>query len=164
MWPHVCNYRDTYSVKWRMQRLRCYAQCMATLYLRPVERKLFEELPTDLRETCLVEEEGLASYERPSELVVRMRLVASDAHPEVRDFVLRMLKALQRGEEIDPEVLGDLPHDSLPVVYFGMGALGLSALIESVLPSVESAEDLEGLAALTKARHLLLEANASVTM
>ncbi|OGJ72007.1 hypothetical protein A2454_05430 [Candidatus Peribacteria bacterium RIFOXYC2_FULL_55_14] len=134
---------------------------MATLYLRPSERELLEKLPSALAGACAVEDEELTSFESTSELVVRMRLVASDAHPEVRDFVLGVLHDLQRGKEINPKALARLPHESLPVVYFGMGALGLCALIEVLFPSVRSREDLEGLAGLTKVRHLLLEANAS---
>lgn len=137
---------------------------MATLYLRTPEQELLEKLSPDMKGACDVEEETLTSYERPTDLVVRMRLVASDTHPEVRDFVLHMIEALQRGEDIEPNALDGLPQESLPIVYFGMGALGLCALIEVLLPVAESPEDLEGLAGLTKVRHLLLEANASITV
>jgi len=57
---------------------------MATLYLRPSEWELLEKLPSALAGACAVEDEELTSYESTVELVVRMRLVASDAHPEVR--------------------------------------------------------------------------------
>ena len=136
---------------------------MATLILRAAEQELAEKLPDSLKDTYLIEEESLTSYERPTDLVVRMRLVASDSHPEVRDVVLGMLDTLQKGGEIQPDVLDAIPHESLPIVYFGMGALGLCALIEALIPSIETQEDLEGIAALTKVRHLLLESNEFVT-
>ena len=137
---------------------------MATLYLRAYEQELLEKLPADVASVCVVEEEGLAAYETPTELVVRMRLVASDVHPEVREFVLGILEKLQKGEDLDPKIFATLPHESLPIVYFGMGAIGLCALVEALFPEVKTGEDLEGLAGLTKMRHLLLEANASVTV
>lgn len=136
---------------------------MHTLYLRACEQELCEKLPPALCKECAMVEEELASYEHPRELVVRMRLVASDAHPEVRELVLSIQDALQRGRDIDPAVLNVVPHESLPIVYFGMGALGLSALIEVMLSQVKTPQDIAGIAGLTKIRHILLEANASVT-
>ncbi|PIQ76602.1 hypothetical protein COU78_02750 [Candidatus Peregrinibacteria bacterium CG10_big_fil_rev_8_21_14_0_10_49_24] len=123
---------------------------------------MLENLPEDLTSRYTQEAEEGAQYESYRELIVRMRLVASDAHPEVRELVLTILEVLQRGKELDPHILSAVPHESLPVVYFGMGALGLSALIETVLPSVRTQSELDGVAGLTKIRHLLLEANSSV--
>lgn len=135
---------------------------MATLYLRACEQELVGNLPSDLAELLPIEEEASMEYETHTELVVRMRLVASDAHPEVRELVLNILETLQQGRDLDPLLLNTVPHESLPVVYFGMGALGLSALIEVLIPSVKTQSDLEGIAGLSKIRHLLLEANSSV--
>lgn len=145
-----------------MGQLHWYDNVVATLYLRPCEQEILENLPQDLISSYLVEEEALTQYETPTELVVRMRLVASDTHPEVRELVLTILEVLQQGKPLDPSILSTVPHESLPVVYFGMGALGLSALIETVLPSVRQQSQLDGIAGLSKIRHLLLEANSSV--
>ncbi|MDA1208800.1 MAG: hypothetical protein O2904_02075 [bacterium] len=134
---------------------------MPTLYLTTQELQSYEALGDDVKVECLIEEESCGTLETDEELVVRLRLVASDSHPEVREIIFVILEALQQGNELDPNLLDRIPHASLPVVFFGMGVRGMSAFVELILTDMQGAEDIESLAALTKVRHLLVSANAS---
>lgn len=139
---------------------------MSTLYVTSEEKELFQALPDSVTSAWDgdIEVETLESYESSSELIVRMRLVTSDGHPEVREFVFNTLEKLQNGGELHANVLDDVPSESLPVVFFGIGAIGLAAIIEMTLHKVQDADDLDGLAALSLVRHIILQTNASVTI
>jgi len=150
---HHCEFDITHRLT--------HNQSVPTLYLTALELQSYEALGDDVKIDCVIENEQCGVLETNEELIIRLRLVASDAHPEVREITFTILESLQQGKELDPALLDAIPHASLPVVFFGMGVRGMSAFVELILTDIHGPDDIESLAALTKVRHLLVSANTS---
>ncbi|MAE68620.1 hypothetical protein CL635_02320 [bacterium] len=129
------------------------------LHLTAVEKAVFEALPDSLQEGWTVVDETLDSYESERQIVMRYRLADFSAYPQVAVMVER----IANGESPGDVSLNDLPDGVQKELYFTMGARGVNALIQTLLPEMKSDDELAALAALSAARHKLLEINASAT-
>ena len=130
------------------------------LHLTADERPLFDALPDDVKGAWegKLAEETLDAYETPEQLAVRLSVF--DDQPEVKRAVDAVFAALKDGASPDAVELPDMPEEVVPRVLFALGAGGMSALLQILLRSA-TADSLEGIAALSQARHLLLEQNAA---
>lgn len=133
---------------------------MPSLYLTPFEQKL---LRSDLLQEWKWElkEEKLEACETPAELDKRMKLLARGKNPQMEKLVQKINAKLDLGEkltELTPEGVSD---DAFALLLFGIGALGMTALVELLLRDAKSQDDLFDIAAITNARHALMKANRS---
>ena len=136
---------------------------MTTLYLTPAERKLFDRLSKAVKEQWAgkVEEEKGTAWETEEHLITRLQHLPFSDYPKTKAFAERLLLAIQSGADI--ESLGsELPSDALPLLFYMLGARGMSVLVAQFLSETKSNDDLEDLAALTSARHAMLKSNALV--
>ncbi len=131
---------------------------MPTLYLTPFEKKIVRsDLLQEWKWT--LKDETLQSYESPSELDVRMKLLARGKNAELEKLVEKINAKLDLGEELDSLIPEGVSDEAFTMLLFGIGALGMTALIEILAHDAKSQDDLFNMAAITGARHALLEAN-----
>ena len=145
----------------------CYAVTVMadmTLHLRKEEAKIFHGLPKDLQDGWKVGEEKGTSDERPEELMMRYQMV-SFSDPKLQKLI-GAARAAQTPEAFEKIASGfdfsALSHEEMAEVFFTLGTRLLGKIIQTHLQEVKNDEDLQGIAALSEIRHLLLEANASV--
>ncbi len=131
-----------------------------TFFLTADERRLFHALPREVRtpwEESLIDE-VLTAYETPADLRSRRQSMPFNRYPELKNLI----------EKIDASVPADelsfdaLPAEAVPLLLAAIGAAGVSAVIEALLKddtAIRSSDDLEGVAALSRARHQMLEDN-----
>ena len=129
------------------------------LHLMAKEKAVFEALPDSVQEGWSVIDETLDCFESERQIVMRYRLADFSAYPQVGVMVERIVN----GESPADVSLNDLPDGVQKELYFTMGARGVNSLIQTLLPDVNSDDELAALAALSAARHELLEINASAT-
>lgn len=131
---------------------------MPSLYLTQFEQKL---LRSDLLQEWKwdLKDEQLEACESAEELDKRMKLLSKGMNPQMEKLVKKINAKLDLGErlnELAPEGVSD---DAFALLLFGIGALGMTALIELLLRDAKSQDDLFDIAAITCARHALLQAN-----
>lgn len=136
---------------------------MSTLYLTTAERALYAALPASVKSAWggSVEEERGTAWETEEELQERYSALTENLTPEIRVLAERVQRKITEGKDLDQWSADDMPEESLPTIFFMMGAIGLSPMIERVLPSVRDANDVETVALLSTARHRILETNAT---
>lgn len=133
---------------------------MPTLYLTPFEQKLVRsDLLQEWKWTLA--SETLQSYESPEELDQRMKLLSRGNNAELEKLSKKITAKLDLGEELGKLMPEDVSDEALTMLLFGIGALGMTALIEILGRDAKSQDDLFNMAALTAARHALLEANTA---
>ncbi|HRH94141.1 MAG TPA: hypothetical protein PKV72_06460 [Candidatus Peribacteria bacterium] len=133
---------------------------MPTLYLTPFEQKLVRsDLLKEWKWTLGTE--TLQSYETPEELDQRMKLLSRGNNAELEKLAKKITAKLDLGQELDKLMPEDVSDEAFTMLLFGIGALGMTALIEILGRDAKSQDDLFNMAALTAARHALLEANTA---
>lgn len=135
------------------------------LHLTADEQKIFDALPATLKEGWTVEKEASAAYERPEELLMRYRMASF--HNPACQAIAEKAKGAKTAQDIeriaasfDPSALS-LPE--LSELLFTLGTKWLSHMLRYLLAHTSSDEDIEGIATLSHIRHMLFEANASVS-
>lgn len=129
------------------------------IILTPAEQATYNALQDSLKEGWTVTEESLNCYESERQIVMRHRLADFTAYPQVAVMVERIVS----GEEVEHISLSDLPDGVQKEIYFTMGARGVNALMQTLLKEITTDEDVVALAALSAARHKLLEINSTAT-
>ena len=132
---------------------------MDTLYLTAHEKELIQSLPAELQVSFELEE--LEAYETEEQLDIRMTMLAERDHLTLHEFLDGFRSAMEQEAEIDLSFMQRFPNALIPELLFAMGAIGISAIIECVLPDAQTERHIEGVAALSSFRHRILEANAA---
>lgn len=133
---------------------------MPTLYLTPFEQKLVRsDLLQEWKWTLA--DEALQAYESPEELDMRMRLLSRGSNAELEKLSKKITAKMDLGQELEKLMPEDVSDEAFTMLLFGIGALGMTALIEILGRDAKSQDDLFSMAALTIARHALLEANTA---
>ncbi len=136
-----------------------------TLRLRQAEQKIFQKLPDALRDGWNVESETLTSEERPEELRMRREITSFD-DPKLQKIIdaARTAKTPEEFERTAKSLdLTTLPQDDAAELFFVLGTALMGVIVTHLLTAATKDEDLEGIAALTEIRHLLLETNLVTT-
>lgn len=131
---------------------------MSPLYLTGAERKVFEQLPEQLREGWKVMDETSEAYESPEALSIRAEIASFKKDPALKDYI-EMLKE----KNLDTIQLPDLQDESIADFFFAIGARGIAAFMDTLLLDIRNDEDIRGLAHLSTMRHTLLNINASIS-
>ena len=134
------------------------------LFLTVDERKeIFERLEAGMKKAWekSVREENIDAYESMEELQKRLSEADLGQFPGVEAALEKAIKQLAEGKKLEDVSLDDFPADAIPSFLYSIGACGTSALLEMILQEKGlSDEDLEGAAALSRARHRILQINA----
>lgn len=132
---------------------------MNTLYLTDKESSLFTTLASEVTEGWQVEAEVLPIQDTPEKRVVRMSLL------RIRDPKLVMVQQSAKSGDINTVIdavknhdLADVHEEDLKQIFFALGPVVVTKLIESMLPEAKTDQDIEGITALTVIRHALLSA------
>ncbi|NOS67265.1 MAG: hypothetical protein HOO67_02775 [Candidatus Peribacteraceae bacterium] len=123
------------------------------LYLRSNEKKMFDALPSELRQKweSKIVEETADNFETPEELEVRVARYSKN--PTLAPFLEEANGRLQKGEDLG-SVLGSMPEKALKVFIDAIGNSGICALIEIAFLSGKVDEAaLTGIATLSDIRH-----------
>ncbi len=130
---------------------------MNILYLTNDEQKLFQKLSEALKEGWKVEEEKMNSYESDAVLEMRQQMV----HPEHRKLpaLAALSKQLEKGN-LEKVTFPKLPDDVYKEFFFTIGARGIHPLIDGLLHSAKTDDDMIALGDLTTMRHQLLLINS----
>ncbi len=131
----------------------------ATLFLYSDERAAFDALPEDVREGWSAQDETSDAYESVRQIAMRYGMADFGMHPSVKD----VMEQIQKGIAPDKVSLAHIGPDIQKEFYYMIGARGVRALMQSIMPTMRSDEDVEAFAALSVVRHKLLELNASTT-
>lgn len=108
--------------------------------------------------------ETFTAYETPAQIDARMRAVSYKKYPAVQNKIDAYIADMKAGKQVELS-FDDFPEEALSSFLFSIGASGISALIDLYLhdPTVQDhPEIMEGIAALTRARHGILEKNEAV--
>lgn len=136
---------------------------METIYLTKEEKEIFDSLPAGSKNRWLdrVQRETIDAYETPEELERRMIGARYERFPQVRRIVDDMIHASAEGKSINDVSVEDFPDEAVPTFLYGIGALGMSAIIKAQLQEVRLNDALlETIGALSRSRHLVLKSNA----
>ena len=138
---------------------------MSILYFTADEKRLFDTLPNDVKKGWegSVEIETIDAYETVAELQGRMAHTSYDKYPAAKALADKARRAVERGEGLREISFLDLPSEALPVFFYSIGACGVSAMIELSLQDAEKLRmsGMEGVEALSRIRHHLLQQNSS---
>ncbi len=127
---------------------------MTTLYLIPSERAAYEKLPAKIKKAWggeVKDETGTPSKmeEQPGK---RLQAIQDLMPAKLRLAVQKtMITAKKNGFDV-----GDFPKEIFPYVLLSLGAYGLTAVIDQVLNSAASADDLLIIQNLSSVRHSIL--------
>lgn len=138
---------------------------MTTLYLTTEEQEKFASLAPSLREGWTVETESLPIEDSAAKRAIRFQLL------RVRDARLLQLRdSIANAKDIDAVVtlirdqnLKDIHEEDLQQIFFALGPVVVTKLIQSMLSEVQTDTDIEGITALTVIRHSLLSARVPNT-
>lgn len=111
-----------------------------------------------------MKKETLTAYETPEQIDARMKAVTYDKFPEFKKKLQKHMDALKAGKP-SPVSMDDFPPEAMSSFLYSIGASGISFYIDMFLRAPEiqnNAEAMEALAALSRARHKILEKNAAV--
>lgn len=131
---------------------------MTVLYLTPKEHLQFASAPAPLREGFDVEEETLVFRDSPAHRALRFKQLRLQ-DPALLALVQRASSAgveeelLATCRDLDPARASDR---DLAELCFLIGPEGISALLFERLRTLQSAHDLDGIAALAAMRHAML--------
>ena len=131
-----------------------------TLYLLPIERDLYDNLPAKLKQAWegeVVEETGTA-WETDEQLLERIAYARNHLPPKVKTTMQKMLvKADVSG--LDSLAAGDLSNQALYYILFALGAVGMTGIISEALRTAGSVEDLTAIEECASVRHQILQNN-----
>lgn len=111
-----------------------------------------------------LKKETLTAYETPEQLDARMKSVNYDKYPELRAQIDAFAREVQSGK-MPTLSFSNFPEEAIDSFLFSIGASGISAFIDLYLRQkevVESTGAMEAVAALSRARHKILEKNQAV--
>ncbi len=133
------------------------------VHLTADEQKLFEALPAAVKAVFKkrIETEIIDAYETEAELKERLRNASFTSDPRARLLAEKVMHKLARSENLDDLSLDELPEQVLSSVLYGMGAVGISAIIELMLADAKNTETVEAIGLLSRARNKVLRANAA---
>ena len=135
-----------------------------SLYLRTAEKKVFDELPTKLKDGWTVTKEEEQGDDRPEELLMRRRMTRFDALPECKDA----MHQAQAGKDISACLsrIASSPSSgpALGELCFVLGTQVVSALLRAALRMVKTDEDLQGIAGLSAIRHAMIATNLASSL
>ncbi len=123
--------------------------------LLPATRKAWENK---------LKRETITAYETPPQISARMKAVSYKRFPELQEKIDQYVADMQKGKATDFS-LEDFPEEAVDSFLYSIGASGISAFIDMYLRSPDAqgnAEIMEAVAALSRARHTILEKNAAV--
>ncbi|MBT4119354.1 MAG: hypothetical protein HOG89_02015 [Candidatus Peribacter sp.] len=129
------------------------------IYLSEAEQNTFNSFSDSLKEGWNIISESLTCYESERQIVMRHRMADFTAFPQVA----AMLDRIVEGEPLEHFSLSTIPDEVQKEIYFTMGARGVNAFIQTLLPAIKTDDDVVALATLSAARHKLLEINSSAT-
>ncbi len=137
---------------------------MQKMYLTEFEQKLLQTLHPSLfaagKQSFVTETTD--AYETPADLDSRMRILAQGEYPEIKKLADHVVAKLERGTSMEKFLPEDISDEALMLILFGIGALGMTAIIEFMIRDAHNEQQLQDIAEVTKARRMLLETNASV--
>lgn len=111
-----------------------------------------------------LKKETFTAYETPQQIDARMKAVTYDKFPAFKKKLQQHMDALKAGKP-SPVTMDDFPQEAMGSFLYSIGASGISFYIDMFLRAPEiqnNAEAMEALAALSRARHKILEKNAAV--
>lgn len=124
---------------------------------------MFGTLPEDLREGWKVETEALSYADTAQKQLIRLSLLRLH-EPKLIDLrkkvqtsssMEEVIKLLQKSD------LQDVNEDDLAELFFALGPITLTGLIDYQLKLCKKDTDVDGIAALTLIRHSILHALTS---
>lgn len=131
---------------------------MDTLFLTGREMKLFDALPSAVKEGWTVERETMTVEETPENIRTRLSLLSLH-DPKLRAFQ-KKAQSMNTPEELASLVsdtdLKDVSDADLAELFFALGPTALSSLIEHELQHATTDDDLDNVDALVTIRHSLL--------
>lgn len=132
---------------------------MKTLHLTDSEQALYQNLAADVRDGWEIATEDLPIQDSPEKRAVRMSLL------RIRDPKLVLIQELAAGgdskaviDAIQNHDLSEVNEEDLQQIFFALGPVVVTKLIESMIPEAKTDKDVEGITALTVIRHALLSA------
>jgi hypothetical protein len=138
---------------------------MTVLYLTATEKAMYEKLPKSLRDGWSVVNESITTYETAEELHFRYQ-IAHFEHPSCA-AVAKAAKDVQSVKDIERIAatcdVAALSREQLAELFFVLGTKVLSFMILYLLERVKDDQDVEGLAAFTAIRRMLVETNREAT-
>ena len=129
------------------------------IHLTASEQKQFAQCSQNLREGWNVLLETQESYESLRQIAMRYQLADFSMNPEMKILA----EKIEKGESLVDFSVEDLPESAQEEIYFVLGARGVNAIIQSILPTVKTDDDVEALAVLSTIRNKLLEINSTAT-
>lgn len=137
------------------------------LFLTGEERKeIWPRLPDVIKQEweSRVREEIIDAYESAEELEKRMAQSQLGKSPAMQALIQDVAQNMVDGKSIQDVSVAGIPDDLVPDFLYSIGACGVSALLQMMLQNPElKAKDMEQVAALSRARHRILQINAVLT-
>ncbi len=134
------------------------------LFLTGEERaNIVPALPAEIRSAweANLREEVIDAYETTEELEKRMAQSQLGKSPAVQALIKDVSDHMAEGKSIENISIAGIPDDLVPDFLYSIGASGVSALLQMMLQSPKlKPKDMESIAALSRARHRILQINA----
>ncbi len=111
-----------------------------------------------------LKKETLTAYETPAQIDARMKAVNYAQYPELQKQIDGYVSAIKAGKAPKLE-FNNFPEEAVGSFLFSIGASGMSFYIHLYLQdkkTQENAEVMEAVAALSRARHTMLQKNEAV--
>lgn len=132
---------------------------LQTAFLTEQEQQQFSVLPKELRDGWSIELEKFPIKDSEEKRLVRMSLL------RIRDPKLTLLREKAENGDIDALIdsikntdLSGVNEEDLQQIFFAIGPVTLTKLIEYMIPTAQIDKEVEGVTALTVIRHSLLSA------
>ena len=137
---------------------------MRTLYLTKDEQKRFQELPAKLREGWEIKEPEVICFEEANDLIMRLKVFVP------KGFVFEELAKEASEAQTPGEIMRiasaipveKLSYNQMVDLFFVLGTKIIGGMILYALNTVESDDDIEGIAVLSVIRRAQFRANKSV--
>ncbi len=130
---------------------------MSNAYLYPSERTAVDTLGQDLTNGLTAQDETLECFESARQIKMRCSMADFDVYPKLKEVAQKVID----GQGPDNLTIDDMPTEAQQELFFMIGARGVNAIIQTLLPEIHSADDVEAFASLSRMRHRLLEINSS---
>jgi hypothetical protein len=112
-----------------------------------------------------IKKEALTAYETPAQIDARMKAVNYRKYPGLQKEIDGYVDQFKSGSAPAHITFTNFPEEAIDTFLFSIGASGISALIHVYLsqPILQNDEQtMEAVAALSRARHAILEKNSAV--
>lgn len=134
-----------------------YTIIMNTLYLLQSEQSLLDGIQSDVKDGCTVQETEMTYEDTPEKRVARLRLLHFE-NSGIKDLQAKAIKATTEDELQGIATSFDfakLSQHDLTEIFYAMGPDVMTSLITKQLPTVQTKDDLDGVAAISTFRHFL---------